>query len=229
MNRVLIARMNADRSSTEEFNRWYNGAHMKQASSIPGYGPNHRRYQAQAFTPGNSHWPYRPHPEYTAIYEIKPETDLLRAINSDEYRAWSGDFLAQWRDRTSNEVSVLCDQVMGADTPISSDTVIIAQMNVPAEAGDEFVQWYSREHAPRAESIPHLGNDHRLFRSLELEGKYWHYRPNPQFTAIHEIRSGADIDTMLASPEFQDWIRALTNRGTATDDYEIVTICRRIY
>lgn len=123
----------------------------------------------------------------------------------------------------------MSEQLSGQDAPVSSSAVIIAQLNVPPGTEDEFVRWHTEEHVPQASKVPGLGTDHRLFRSLELEGKYWHYQPNPQFTAVYEVSSDTDFRSLVDSPEFQGWAQEFASRGTATEDYELLTACRRIY
>lgn len=107
---VLIAQMNVKPEREDEFNHWYNEIHIPQAGLIPGFGTNHRRFRA--FDLSGPHWTYKALPLYTAMYEIQPEGDVLAAINSDEYKAWSGDFLEQWRDGTSDEVSTICRRIL---------------------------------------------------------------------------------------------------------------------
>jgi len=225
MNRVLFARMNADPAYLEDFNQWYDGEHMQQASLIPGYGQEHRRYRAQSFD--GTDWPYRPHPEYTAVYQFREDADLPTAINSDQYRAWSGDFLARWRDRTSNEVSVLSEQIAGGEGPVQYDLVLIVQINPHDARG--FPEWCTRQAIPQASDVPGFGRHHRLFRSLELEGKYWHYQPNPAYTALFEVDLSVDLHTFVESDKLADWRQSVSQQGEATSDYELMTIGRRIY
>jgi hypothetical protein len=107
--RVLIAAMDVRAEEEGEFNRWYNEDHIPQASEIPGFGSDHRRFRR--IDSGIEGFGYAGGQMYVAMYEIQPDADILRAINSDEYRAWSGDFLARWRDLTSNEVSTINERV----------------------------------------------------------------------------------------------------------------------
>jgi hypothetical protein len=226
MNRVLIARMNADEDAVDEFHRWYNTQHMEQASSIPGFGSQHRRYEAQAVA--GKYWNYKSHPRFTAVYQLLPGGNVLDAINSVEYKAWSGDFLAHWRDRTHDEVSVLCEQIFGIDSSIDYEKVLIAQMNVDPHAEDEFHDWYNNEHIPQASKIPGFGSDHRRFQAFELEGKYWHYRDQPRFTAMYEIHREADFLEAIDSEEYKSWSGDFLSRWRDRTRDEISTLCTRI-
>jgi hypothetical protein len=227
MSRVLIARMNADPAVHDEFNAWYDGEHMAQASAIPGYGTDHRRYQAEEYE--GRYWTYRRHPEFTAVYALAANGDRAMSIDSDAYKAWSGDFLARWRDRTTDEVSIMCDQVFGHDSPLPYERLLIAQMNVMPEHDDEFNRWYNEEHIPQAGEIPGFGSDHRRFRAIELEGRYWHYRPNPRYTALYEIEPDADVLDAINSDEYKAWSGDFLARWRDRTSDEISTICRRIY
>lgn len=227
MNRVLIARMDADAGAVDEFNAWYDGEHMAQASAIPGFGSEHRRYLAESYA--GQYWTYRPHPEFTAVYSVQADGELMAAINSDEYKAWSGDFLARWRDRTRDEVSIMCEQIFGREDPLPYERVLIAQMNVAPEHEDEFNRWYEDEHLPEADQIPGFGSDHRRFRAIELEGRYWHYRPDPLYTAMYEIDPGADVLSAINSDEYRAWSADFMSRWRHRTSGEISTICRRIY
>jgi hypothetical protein len=227
MSRVLIARMNADSEAVDEFNAWYDGEHMAQVSAIPGFGTEHRRYLAEAHD--GKHWTYRTHPEFTAVYAIESDANRLDAINSDEYRAWSGDFLARWRDRTRDEVSIMCDQIFGRQDPLPYERVLIAQMNVPSEHANEFNRWYDEEHIPQASAIPGFGTDHRRFRAVELEGRYWHYQTEPLYTALYEIEPDVDVLSAIDSDEYKAWSGDFLARWRDRTSGEISTICRRIY
>lgn len=227
MNRVLIARMNTNPDLVYEFNSWYDGAHMQQVSQIPGFGAEHRRYQALPFA--GRHWTYEANPEFTAVYQLKSEVDLEAAINSDEYRAWSSDFLSQWGKRTSGEVSLLCDQILGQETPLTYEVVLIAQMNVGGEHEDEFNDWYNTEHIPQAGQIPGFGRDHRRFRSLELRGRHWHYRSNPLYTSMYEIDPRANVLDAINSDEYRAWSRDFLDRWRNRTTDEVSTICKRIF
>jgi hypothetical protein len=106
-SRVLMAQMNVTPSRLEEFHDWYNNEHIPQAGAIPGFGTDHRRFELESALAGEpAHTP-----RFLAMYEIRDDADVMAAINSDEYRAWSGDFLARWRDGTSDEVSTICERV----------------------------------------------------------------------------------------------------------------------
>lgn len=227
MSRVLIARMNADSAVHDEFNAWYDGEHMAQASAIPGYGTHHRRYQAEEYE--GRYWTYRRHPEFTAVYALHANGDRTMSIDSDEYKAWSGDFLARWRDRTTDEVSIMCDQVFGQDGALPYERLLIAQMNVLPEHEDEFNRWYNEEHIPQAGEIPGFGSDHRRFRAVELEGRYWHYRPDPLYTALYEIEPDADVLDAINSDEYKAWSGDFLAHWRDRTSDEISTICRRIY
>lgn len=227
MNRVLIARMNADASVVGEFNAWYDGEHMAQVAAIPGFGDEHRRYTAEAYE--GKYWNYETHPEFTAVYAVEPDADRQAAIDSDQYAAWSGDFLARWRERTRDEVSIMCDQVFGREDPLPYERLLIAQMNVAPEHEDEFNHWYNEEHIPQAGQIPGFGADHRRFRAIELEGRHWHYRPNPLYTAMYEILPGADVLNAINSDEYRAWSGDFLARWRDRTSDEISTICRRIY
>ncbi len=105
--RVLIAQMNVTPARLEEFHDWYNNEHIPQAGSIPGFGTDHRRFELEKTFTGD---PWRA-PRFMAMYEILADADVMAAINSDEYRKWSGDFLNRWRDGTTDEVSTICERV----------------------------------------------------------------------------------------------------------------------
>lgn len=227
MSRVLIARMNADPDVHDEFNAWYDGEHMAQASAIPGYGTNHRRYRAEEYE--GRYWTYRTHPEFTAVYALDRDGDRAASIDSDEYRAWSGDFLARWQERTRDEVSIMCDQVFGTDGALPYERVLISQMNVAPEHEDEFNRWYDEEHIPQAGQIPGFGTDHRRFRAIELEGRYWHYRPDPRYTSLYEIQAEANVLEAIDSDEYKAWSGDFLARWRDRTSGEISTICRRIY
>jgi hypothetical protein len=227
MNRVLIARMNADAAAVDEFNAWYDGEHMAQASAIPGFGTDHRRYIAEAYE--GKYWNYETHPEFTAVYALEADADRQAAIDSEPYAAWSGDFLARWRERTRDEVSIMCDQVFGREDPLPYERLLIAQMNVAPEHEDEFNRWYNDEHIPQAGGIPGFGTDHRRFRAIELEGRNWHYRPDPRYTAMYEMQAGADVLSAINSDEYRGWSGDFLARWRDRTSDEISTICRRIY
>jgi hypothetical protein len=106
-SRVLIAQMNVAPPREQEFHDWYNDEHIPQAGQIPGFGTDHRRYQLENDYSGGAPGVQR----FMAMYEILADADLEAAINSDEYRDWSGDFLARWRDDTTDEVSTICERV----------------------------------------------------------------------------------------------------------------------
>jgi hypothetical protein len=226
MRRVLIARMNANEDALDEFHDWYNNQHMEGASAITGFGTNHRRYEALAIE--GRYWNYRPDPRFTAIYDLEG-SDLENAINSDEYKAWSGDFLERWRDRTTDEVSIICDQIFGDEGSIEYQTVLIAQMNVQPDSEEEFNNWYNDEHIPQASQIGGFGSDHRRFRALEVKGKYWHYRPVPKYTALYEIEAGANIEEAINSDEYRAWSGDFLARWRDRTSGEVSTICKRIY
>jgi uncharacterized NAD(P)/FAD-binding protein YdhS len=227
VNRLLIARMNVDPQYEGEFNEWYNGEHMRQASAIPGFGKSHRRYRALSFQ--GDYWTYLPNPEYTAIYDIERDAALLAAINSDQYKAWSGDFLERWRDRTHDEASIICEQIFGEESPIPYETVLIAQMNVSEGREEEFNSWYNDEHILQANRIPGFGSDHRRFRAIELRGKYWHYRALPRYTALYEIHPEADVLSAINSDEYREWSGDFLARWREGTTDEVSTICTRIY
>lgn len=227
MKKVLFARMNAYESVLDEFHDWYNGEHMSQARAIPGFGREHRRYEAIALE--GKYWDYRPDPRFTAIYEIDPSADLESSINSDEYKAWSEDFLARWRDRTQNEVSVLTEQIFGNEGPTDHQHVLFVQMNVNPEAENEFNEWYEKEHIPQTAGIPGFGTDHRRFRSLEVEGRYWHYKRLPLYTAIYSIEPDADLLGAINSDEYKAWSGDFLARWRDRTFGEVSTLCRRIY
>jgi hypothetical protein len=227
MSRVLIARMNAAPDVHDEFNAWYDGEHMAQASAIPGYGGDHRRYRAEEYE--GRYWTYRADPEFTAVYGLQANGDRAASIDSDEYKAWSSDFLARWRARTTDEVSIMCDQIFGADGPLPYERVLIAQMNVDPEHEDEFNRWYEEEHFPQAGEIPGFGTDHRRFRAIELEGKYWHYRPQPLYTAMYEIEPGTDVLEAINSDQYRAWSGDFLARWRDRTSDEVSTMCRRIY
>jgi hypothetical protein len=219
--------MNVHEDSVDEFNQWYDNEHMEQARAIPGFRANHRRYEALTF--GGKYWTYRPDPRFTALYELRSEADLQSSIDSDEYAAWSGDFLRRWRARTENEVSIMCEQIFGADAPLDFRLVLIAQMNVDPEREEEFNQWYNEIHIPQAGMIPGFGTDHRRFGSFELRGKHWHYRPNPRYTALYEILPDTDVQEAIDSDEYREWSGDFLARWRTGTSDEVSTICRRIY
>lgn len=227
MTRLLFARMNADEDALEEFHAWYNHEHMNQARAIPGFGREHRRYEAVALK--GKHWDYRPDPRFTAIYEVDATGDLKQSIDSNQYKAWSGDFLAKWRDRTQNEVSVLTEQIFGQEGQIDYDQILLVQMNVDQKDEDEFNDWYNEEHIPQTPRIPGFGTDHRRYLSLEIKGKYWHYKPRPKYTAIYAIQPNADLLDAINSDEYKAWSGDFLARWRDRTHDEVSTICRRIY
>lgn len=225
--RMLFARMNVDEEAEDEFHAWYDNEHMDQARAIPGFGSEHRRYEAVSLK--GKHWDYRPNPRFTAIYEVDGDADLLSTVNSDEYKSWSGDFLAKWQKRTQNEVSVLTEQIFGAEGQVDHDHVLLVQMNVIPEHEQEFNDWYDSEHIPQTPRIPGFGTDHRRFRSLEVEGKYWHYKALPKYTAVYSIEAGADLLKAINSKEYKTWSGDFLERWRDRTRDEVSTICRRIY
>lgn len=227
MKNYLFARMNADDSVLDEFHDWYNNEHMAQASAIPGFGEHHRRYES--FAVSGKHWDYYPNPRFTGIYEIRSGADLEASINSDEYKDWSGDFLVKWQDRTKDEVSVLTEQIFGDEAAVEHATVLLVQMNVYPQVEEEFNDWYNNDHIPQASEIPGFGSAHRRFRSIELEGKYWHYRPKPMYTAIYAIKDGADVKAAIDSEEYREWSGDFLKRWRDRTFGEVSTMCKRIY
>jgi hypothetical protein len=218
--------MNVDAAHDGEFNQWYDGPHIQGASGIPGFATGHRRFKALSVE--GQHWTYVPDPEYTAVYEIGDDSDVEAAINSDEYEAWSGDFLAQWRDRTHDEVSILVEQIFGVEGPIDYQQVLIAQMDVVPEREDEFNHWYNEIHIPGAGGIPGFGTDHRRFRSFDLQGKYWDYQGKPRYTAMYELHPDTDIQAAINTDEYKAWsgdFLAQWREGTLG---EVSTMCTRI-
>jgi hypothetical protein len=218
--------MNTAPEHVAEFNEWYDGPHIQGASGIPGFGTEHRRYQALNIE--GKYWTYVPDPEYTAIYEIQSDADVEAAVNSDEYKAWSGDFLEQWRDRTTDENSILVEQIFGDEGPIEYQQVLIAQMDVVPEREEEFHRWYNEVHIPTAGDIPGFGTDHRRFRSYDLEGKYWTYRGKPHYTAMYEINPDADILTAINSDEYKAWSGDFLAQWREGTIGEVSTMCKRI-
>jgi len=226
MTHLLIARMNASRDSLEEFNRWYDTTHMEGAGTIPGFGSEHRRYRAQAIE--GKYWNYVPDPEFSAIYQLQNGADLQAAIDSDQYRDWSGDFVARWRGRTSDEVSRICRQIHGREGTVDLPRMLIAQMNVDPAREDEFNAWYNDEHIPQASQIPGFGSDHRRYVSIELKGRYWHYKPDPKYMAFYEIAADADVLEAINSDEYKAWSGDFLARWRGETSDEISTICERI-
>lgn len=226
MTDVLIARMNVPHEHEAEFNSWYNGPHLEQASGIPGFGSHHIRYKAAEFD--GQYWKYRAWPEYTAIYEIKSDADVGQSIASDQYHRWSGDFLERWRERTSDEVSILCRQIFGPDGPPDYEAVLIAQMNVGREHEDEFHEWYNNVHLPQASAIPGFGSRHRRYEAFEASGPYWDYHANPRFTSLYEIQPNADILTAINSDEYREWSGDFLQRWRERTTDEVSTICFRV-
>jgi hypothetical protein len=226
LKRYLFARMNCDGEHVDEFNQWYDGPHIQGASEIPGFGTQHRRFQA--LTIEGKYWTYVPNPEFTAIYEIANDGDVASAINSDEYREWSQDFLAQWRDRTQDENSILVDQIFGDEGPIEYQQVLIAQMDVVPEREEEFNQWYNEVHIPGAGGIPGFGTDHRRFRSYDLEGKYWTYRGKPRYTAMYEVKPDTNILDAINSDEYKEWSGDFLAQWRDGTIGEVSTMCKRV-
>lgn len=226
MKRYLFARMNADEQHDDEFNQWYDGPHIQGAAGIPGFGTDHRRFKAVAVE--GTYWSYVPNPEYTAIYEIQDGADVAAAINSDEYREWSSDFLEQWRDRTRDEVSILVEQIFGDEGPIDYTQVLIAQMDVVPDREDEFNHWYNEVHIPGASGIPGFGADHRRFRSYDLKGKYWTYQGKPRYTAMYAIEPDVDIQTAIDTDEYKAWSGDFLAQWRDGTIGEVSTMCRRI-
>jgi hypothetical protein len=227
VNRVLIARMNAAEEIIAEFNDWYNKEHMERARSIPGFGSDHRRYEALALK--GKYWDYRPDPRFTAIYPLERDGDIQASIDSEEYGRWSGDFIARWRDRTRDEVSIMCEQIFGHESATDYEVVLLAQMNVDPGREREFNTWYNEIHIPQAAEIPGFGTDHRRFRAFELKGRYWHYRPRPEFAALYEIHSDADLLAAINSDQYRDWSEDFLERWRDGTKDEVSTICKRIY
>jgi hypothetical protein len=226
MTRLLIARMNVSHDALDEFNRWYDSTHMEGATGIPGFGTEHRRYRARAVE--GKYWNYVPDPEFTAIYQLQDGADLKAAIDSDEYKAWSGDFVAQWRGRTSDEVSRICRQIHGPEGTVDHKQMLIAQMNVDPNREDEFHAWYNDEHIPQASQIPGFGDDHRRYESIELQGKYWHYKPDPKYMSFYKIEDDADVLEAINSPEYKAWSGDFLARWRDGTSDEISTIMERI-
>jgi hypothetical protein len=218
--------MNAEAEHDAEFNRWYDGPHIQGASGIPGFGTQHRRFKALPID--GRYWTYVPDPEYTAIYEVANGSDLEAAINSDEYKAWSGDFLAQWRDRTKNERSILVEQIFGDEGPVDYSQVLIAQMDVVPEREEEFNHWYNEVHIPGAGGIPGFGTDHRRFRAFDLAGKYWNYEGQPRYTAMYEVKAATDIKTAIDTDEYKAWSGDFLAQWRDGTIGEVSTMCKRI-
>jgi len=104
-DQLLIAQMNVEADREAEFHEWYNEIHIPQAGTIPGFGEDHRRYK---IVPTSGSAPFDGTPVYTATYEIFEGADIQAGVDSEEYKAFSGDFLKRWRVGTTDEVSTMC-------------------------------------------------------------------------------------------------------------------------
>jgi hypothetical protein len=216
MTRVLIARMDVLPGFEEEFNRWYNGEHMVQASAIPGFGRHHLRFRRLVNNGG--YGTLARGPEYYAVYELQGEPDLLQSINSDQYRAWSGDFLKRWRERTMREVSIVAEQIFGREGPLPHRRILLAQVDPEEGADKEFTDWLLHGHLPTADRVASLVSDHRIFRALELRGKYWTYQPSPRYTIVYEVATEFAPRAVMDSADYKRWSAELSNRWSGRID-----------
>ena len=216
MTRVLIARMDVMPEFEEEFNRWYNGEHMVQASTIPGFGRYQLRFRRLVNDGG--YGVLARGPEYYAVYDLEGETDLLLSINSDQYRAWSGDFLKRWRERTMREVSIIVEQIFGREGPLPHRRILLAQVDPEEGADEEFTGWLFREHLPAAGNVIGFTGDHRVFRAIELHGKYWTYRPSPRYTIVHEVATEIAPRALMNSVDYRRWSANFSDHSSGRID-----------
>jgi hypothetical protein len=200
----------------EKFNRWYNGEHMVQASAIPGFGRHHLRFRRLVNDGG--YGALAEGPEYYAVYDLQEGTDLLQSINSDQYRAWSGDFLKRWRERTMREVSTIVEQIFGREGPLPHRRILLAQVDPRGDADEEFTDWLLHVHLPTAGRVTGLVGDHRVFRAIELHGKYWTYHSSPRYTVLYEVAPEITPQAVMDSVDYNRWSADFSNRWSGRID-----------
>jgi hypothetical protein len=215
--------MDADGERVDHFNRWYDEAHMAGAPDVPGFRGEHRRFRninsaadARGVPAG---------PEFTALYEIEPDADIQSAIDSEEFRAWSGDYVQNWSAHTSNLSAVLCDQMSGSDGHLDHRRVLIEQLT-PATQDSDFEPWYMQHHLQQLGEIDGVGSDIRAYRAFALKSKNWEYRDEPRYTVICEL---TDPDSVVGSASFVRWVDEVKKAPSGGDAKATWSVCTRIY
>jgi len=172
----------------EEFNAWYDGEHLPERLSIPGFVSARRWVDPQA-APGNG--------RYLATYEL----DRPQVLETPEYLAHVGDGLTPWSKRCLSRCIVFrrwaCAQILPGDAAPApaARALFLACGDVPAEHEAEFNNWYDTEHIPLLSAVPGVLRARRFF---DPEGK-------PRYIALYELTAAhvagsAPWNAALATP-----------------------------
>jgi hypothetical protein len=133
----------------DEFNRWYNDEHIEERLSIPGI-LSAARYEAVMSGP-----------KHLAVYELENSA----VIESEEYLKVRSN-PTEWSRRMSPEYTAttyvrnvyemihptgLTDEI--ASSPMAP-ALQIGRMDIPADAEDEWNDWYNTVYIPNYETVP---------------------------------------------------------------------------
>jgi hypothetical protein len=133
----------------EEFNRWYNGEHLAERLSLPGFLSG-ARYEA-----------VKGGPRHLACYEL----ESVAVLESEAYRRVQAN-PTPWTQR-SGPAAIATTYIRNVYTMIHPATVTpaiagsamapalqIGRMDVPPEVDAEFNTWYNTIYVPNYETVP---------------------------------------------------------------------------
>ena len=171
----------------EEHNRWYHEEHMGERMAMPGV-LNSARYVAVSGGP-----------KYLTCYELEaPEV-----FNNKEH-AWGRENPTEWTKRmhparvSTRVFGMLCQQIFPAEVSLAvaqsdmAQVLQIERVDVPAEAEDEFAEWYDTTLVPSYEKVP------GCIRVRRYETATWALRGEPKYAMIYEFEN----ENVPQSPEW---------------------------
>jgi hypothetical protein len=150
-----------------EFNKWYDGEHVRQIVALPGFVLG-RRYAVDGARP-----------KYLAWYDTHDEKagsgpDLQRAID-DPTPSWQRfAALLQHRERMSFRLMRDVGDSRSEDAP----WLYIVHTDIPDNIAGEYNEWYDREHLPRLAAVPGVLRARRYNRA---------FGPGPQYLTAYEL------------------------------------------
>lgn len=173
---LLLTMTEPKPANEDEFNAWYDGEHIFERLSVPGF-LSARRWVAD-LPPGQG--------KYLATYELVSPS----VLETPEYLRHLGDGQTPWSKRMLGDCTVFrrwaCEQINPGDAqpPSMSHALFAAIGDVPVEWEDEFNRWYDEEHLHLLAAVPGVQRARR-FRDP---------RGTPRYIALYDLEDASVVE-----------------------------------
>ena len=223
---ILLTRFNVQEPHVERFLTWYREVHVPEASGVPGID-SQSLYEA-VHSEGRI-WTYRANPRFTILSHINSNTPILEVVESHEFLEWWRNSVLAWSEWTADARWTVYRQEVGPTKEIAHNRILLTQEDVAVGHENAWITWYETKHLTDAAAVPfEFGRDYRRFKAVDVAGRRWRCAARPTFSHLFEVLPDVDLETVMASSEFEAMASDTMANWSPVLDTAVSTMCKLV-